>query len=234
MSFSEKVKSEIMNNKYKKCCTTCLRYGELSTENKNMEIRELENVLKSVCCKKSYIKGLFLGSGCIVNPKTEYHFEIAVKQKAIAQFIIKLLEEFDIVAKYTKRNKDTFVIYLKDSEKIVTVLAIMEASNSLLEFENIRIEKDIINNVNRSVNCETANISKTINSSYKQINAINKIKEDVLTYSNLSEDLKQLCDLRLKYPNDSLDGLAKKFPKSISKSGIYHKFKKIIKVFKEL
>lgn len=234
MSFSEKVKSEIINSKFKKCCTLALRYGELSTENKDMIVNNITTITKNTCCKKSYIKGLFLGSGCIVDPKREYHFEVTVKKKDIAIFVINLLKDFDIEAKYIKRNKDTFVIYIKDSEKIVTVLAIMEANNSLLEFENVRIEKEIKNDINRTVNCETANISKTVDSSYKQIMAINKIKENISVYATLNDDLKRLCVLRLKYPSDSLELLSKKFSKSISKSGIYHKLKKIIKIAEEL
>lgn len=234
MSFSEKVKSEIINIKYSKCCTLSLRYGELSTEKKDITIQELKKITKNNCCKKSYIKGLFLGSGSIADPNIEYHFEVSVKTKPVADYVINLLEEFNIEAKYMKRNKDTFVIYIKDSEKISTILAILGANNSLLEFENIRVEKEIKNDINRNVNCETANISKIINSSYKQIKAIEKIKENNDVYISLNNDLKELCELRLKYPNNSLEELKEKYSYQISKSGLYHKIQKIMKIAKEL
>lgn len=233
MSFSEKIKSEIINNKMKNCCTLSLRYGELSTESKDISISLINKSLNKTCCKKAYIKGLFLGSGSITDPNKEYHFEISVKKKNIAEYILELLKDFNIQAKYIKRNKDTFVIYIKDSEKISTILAIMEANSSLLEYENVRIEKEIKNDINRNVNCETANITKTINSSYTQISAINKIKKNKDVYINLSDDLKEICNIRIKYPNDSLEEIRHKFSREISKSGIYHKFKKIIKISEE-
>ena len=231
MSFSEKIKDEILMSKNKKCCILPLRYGELITESKDIKIVEVKKIIKDSCCKKAFLKGVFLGSGCVVNPNTDYHFEITIKSKVYADYIVKLLSEFELAPKIIKRNSN-YVIYLKDSEQISTLLAILEANKAVLEYENIRISKSITNNINRSVNCETANLTKTIEAAVKHQEAINKlIKQN--KFNNLNPKLREIASLRQQYPEASLDELALKCSYKISKSGVYHRLNKIIKIAEE-
>lgn len=231
MSFSEQIKDEILMTKNKKCCVLPLRYGELITESKDIKITEVKKLIKDVCCKKAFLKGAFLGSGCVVNPNMDYHFEIITKSKAYADYIIKLLNEFELTPKIIKRNSN-YVVYIKDSEQIAILLAILEANKAILEYENVRVSKSITNNINRSVNCETANLTKTIEAAVRQQDAINKLKiED--RFDELNPKLKEIASLRMKYPEASLDELALKCSYKISKSGIFHRLNKIIKLAEE-
>lgn len=231
MSFSEQIKDEILITKNKKCCILPLRYGELITESKDIKIIYIKKLVKDTCCKRAFLKGVFLGSGCVVNPNTDYHFEVTTKLKAYAEYIAKIMKEFELSPKIIRRNS-SYVIYLKDSEQISTLLAVLEANKAVLEYENIRISKSITNNINRSVNCETANLTKTIEAAVKQQEAINKLKEED-RFDELNPKLKEIASLRLKYPEASLDELADKCSYEISKSGVYHRLNKIIKIAEE-
>lgn len=231
MSFSEQIKDEILMTKNKKCCVLPLRYGELVTESKDIKITDIKKLVKDTCCKRAFFKGVFLGSGCVVNPNTDYHFEITVKSKVYADYIMKLITEFELSPKIIKRNSN-YVIYLKDSEQISTMLAVLEANKAVLEYENVRISKSITNNINRSVNCETANLTKTIEAAVKQQEAIQKLKEED-KFNELNPKLKEIASLRLKYPEASLDELALKCSYKISKSGVYHRLNKIVKLSEE-
>lgn len=231
MSFSEQIKDEILMTKNKKCCILPLRYGELITESKDIKLTDIKKLLKDACCKRAFLKGVFLGSGCVVNPNTDYHFEVTTKSKLYSDYVIKLMNEFELNPKQIKRNSNN-VVYLKDSEQISTLLAILEANKAVLEYENIRINKSIKNNINRSVNCETANLTKTIEAAVKQQEAINKLKHEG-KFIELNPKLKEIASLRLEYPEASLDELADKCSYKISKSGVYHRLNKIIKLSEE-
>jgi len=231
MSFSEQIKDEILMTKNKKCCILPLRYGELITESKDLTLSELKKVVKDTCCKKAFLKGIFLGSGCVVNPNTDYHFEVTTKSKSYADYVIKIMNEFELNPKQIKRNSN-HVIYLKGSEQIATLLAVLGANKAVLEYENIRISKSITNNINRSVNCETANLTKTIEAAVRQQEAIKKLKA-ADRFNELNPKLKEIASLRLKYPEASLDELAEKCSYKISKSGVYHRLNKIIKLAEE-
>lgn len=228
MSFSEQIKDEILMTKNKKCSIIPLRYGELITESKDLKLPDIKRQVKDICCKRAFLKGVFLGSGCTVNPNTDYHFEVTLKSKAYADYVIKLMAEFYVFPKLVKRASN-YVVYLKDSEQISTLLAVLEANKAVLEYENIRISKSITNNINRSVNCETANLTKTIEAAVKQQEAINKLKADG-RFNELNPKLKEIASLRLKYPEASLDELALKCSYKISKSGVYHRLNKLIKL----
>lgn len=228
MSFSEQIKNEILMTKNKICCILPLRYGELITESKDLKIIDIKKILKNTCCKRAFLKGVFLGSGCIVNPNTDYHFEITLKSKAYATFVMNLMVEFTLNPKLLKRNSN-YVVYLKDSEQISTLIAVLEANKAVLEYENIRISKSIKNNINRNVNCETANLTKTIEAAVKQQEAITKLKNED-RFNELNPKLKEIASLRIKYPDASLDELALKCSYKISKSGVYHRLNKIIKL----
>lgn len=233
MSFSEEIKKEILNNeKVKLCCKTAMRYGELYTETKDMTQKEVKEIIKvKLCCKKSFLRGVFLGSGYIVSPESEYHFEVSLETKSQANFVMSLFSDFGIATKCIKRNK--YVVYSKDSENISNILRVFGATSSLTTFENIRIEKSIKNDINRGINCETANLNKTVSASYKQVQAIEKLKKTGV-YDALSLKEKELCTLRKRYPDKSLEELAQLCNYPVSKSGVYHKLNKIIKMAENL
>lgn len=231
MSFSEKIKNEILMTKNKKCCILPLRYGELITEARAISVLELKKTVINKCCKKAFLKGVFLGSGCVIDPNKDYHFEVTVKAKVYATYVINILAEFGINAKYIKRANG-YVVYIKDSDNISMLLAIFNANSAMLEYENIRINKAIKNDINRSVNCETANLNKVVEAAVKQEQAINKLKKDG-KFSGLDERLRTVANLRLKYPDASLDELVQNCTFKISKSGLYHRLNKIVKLAEE-
>lgn len=231
MSFSEKIKDEILLNKNKKCCILPLRYGELMTESKEIVIPELKKLLKNTCCKKAFLKGLFLGSGCVIDPNKDYHFEISVESKVYANFVIELMKEFNLNAKFIKR-KSTYVIYIKGSDEIAIALALLGANKAVFEYENVRINKSIKNEINRTVNCETANLNKVVEASVRQRQAIEKLKKED-KFSLLNAKLREIASLRLENPDVSLDELASLCSYKISKSGVYHRLNKIIKLAEE-
>ena len=166
MSFSEEIKKEILETRNKKCCVIPLRYGELITESKDITVAELKKIITKSCCKKAFLKGVFLGSGCLVNPNSDYHFEVSLKGKTHANYVMKIMEEFGLLPKTIKRNQD-YVVYIKESEQIATMLRIFEANKAVFKFEDVRINKSIKNDINRTVNCETANLNKIAKASYK-------------------------------------------------------------------
>lgn len=246
MSFSSDIKKEILDNfsssKNKECCIQAERFGEYITEVKQKKEIEEEfivyfNISKlSECCIRAILKGVFLSSGCIVNPENDYHFEVVFKNKACAEYIQDLLSVLDFTPRILKRERiNSYAIYIKEAEQISLLLSLLGASKSLLKFEGIRVEKNVKNNINRNINCETANLSKTILSSVKQIDAIKKLKKSG-RFDNLNDKLKLTAYLREKYPHASLDELAKKISAEgkVSKSGIKHRLDKIIELSEEI
>ena len=180
----------------------------------------------------AYVRGCFLGSGSINNPENKYHIEFIVKDRNIADEILQILNKYNI--HFKKLEKENAVsLYSKDGEEISKFLAFIGANSSVLKFEDIRVYRDMRNNVNRIVNCETANLSKTVNAAVKQIDAINKLKESG-KYNSLSENLKEIAELRIKYPEVSLIELGKMLNPPIGKSGVNHRMKAILKLVEEL
>lgn len=181
---------------------------------------------------RAYVRGCFLGSGSINNPENKYHIEFIVKDINIADEILQILNKYNI--HFKKLEKENAVsLYSKDGEEISKFLAFIGANLSVLKFEDIRVYRDMRNNVNRIVNCETANLSKTVNAAVKQIDAINKLKESG-KYNSLSENLKEIAELRIKYPDVSLVELGKMLNPPIGKSGVNHRMKAILKLVEEL
>lgn len=181
---------------------------------------------------RAYVRGCFLGSGSINNPENKYHIEFIVKDRNIADEILQILNKYNI--HFKKLEKENAVsLYSKDGEEISKFLAFIGANSSVLKFEDIRVYRDMRNNVNRIVNCETANLSKTVNAAVKQIDAINKLKESG-KYNSLSENLKEIAELRIKYPEVSLVELGKMLNPPIGKSGVNHRMKAILKLVEEL
>lgn len=242
MSFSSDIKREILydfsNQNIKDCCINAEKFGEYITVVKHKkEIKEnfvyfFEISKLSECCIRSVLKGAFLSSGCIVNPQSDYHFEITFKSKACMEYMLDLLSVLEFTPRYLKREKiNTYVIYIKEAEQISLILSLLGTSKALLKFEQIRVEKNVKNLINRNINCETANLSKTIQVSVKQLDAIKKIRE-AGKFDDLNEKLKHTAILREKFPNESLDYLASKTQgeEKITKSGLKHRFDKIIEI----
>ena len=191
-------------------------------------LRNIEN-LETEEEKKALIRGIFLGSGSINDPTKKYHLEILSKNKDVAQYIQNILKNFNIKAKILEMNN---TIYIKEGEEISKFLAFIGAQKAVLKYEEIRVMREIRNNVNRQVNCETANLNKTISASVMQIEAINYLKK-VKKYEELPTGLQEIAELRLEYPEMSLKDLGSLLEKPLGKSGVNYRLKKIIEIADE-
>jgi len=177
--------------------------------------------------KKAIVRGAFMGAGSINNPQKEYHLEITLSNKENRKAMIELLKGLGIQVKTLD-----LAIYLKDGEEISKFLALIGATKAVMQFEDIRIQKEMRGRVNRLVNCETANLNKTINASIEQIAAIKKLQETG-KLQKLDDNLKEIAILRLENPDMSLLELGKKLNEPLGKSGVNYRLKKIIKIAKE-
>mgnify|MGYP004609236725 FL=1 len=179
-----------------------------------------------------YIREAFIKSGSVNDPNKKYHLQIMFKEKAKAEEMQTLLNNFNIHAKIIKKEKD-YMLYLKDGEEISEFLALVGANKSVIKFEEIRVIKEKRNDINRLVNCETANLNKTINASVKQIEDIKKIKK-AGKFNELPETLKEIAEVRINNPEMSLIELGKLLDKPIGKSGVNHRLKKLSQISEEL
>lgn len=189
-------------------------------------------ILMQTCCKRAYLRGVFMAAGSISNPQKSYHFEIVCKSSSQAEQIQEILKGFDTDAKIVGR-KSHYVVYLKEGSNIVDCLNVMEAYVSLMNLENVRILKEMRNSVNRKVNCETANIKKTVNAAVKQIEDIELIR-DKAGFEKLPDVLKETARLRLEYPEATLKELGGYFDPPVGKSGVNHRLKKLSAIAEEL
>lgn len=176
-------------------------------------------------CVPCFFRGLFLSCGTITNPKSEYHLEFFLPDFEKAKYVSDLFEENGFTPKLIKRKK-IYSVYFKGSESIEDFFTYIGSSSTALSIMNEKIMKDIRNNENRRNNCETSNISKTVDASFAQVKMINYLKEND-KYSLLSDDLKETAELRIAYPEESVNNLALLHNPPISKSGVYHRLKKI-------
>lgn len=182
-------------------------------------------IIQRECCKRAFIRGAFLASGSVSDPVKTYHFEIVCLSEAKAKQQQMIMETFNINARVIKRRK-YFVVYVKDSSQVVDLLNIMGAYNALMDMENVRIVKDMRNNVNRKVNCETANINKTVSAAVKQIEDIRFIQMSS-AFDELPESLQEMAELRVRYPEATLAELGQLLDTPVGKSGVNHRLKKI-------
>ena len=189
-------------------------------------------IFQKSCCKRAFLRGLFLCAGSISEPEKTYHFEIVCTTVGRAQQICDMMKIFNIEGKWITRKK-YYVVYIKDSSQNVDINNVMGAHVSLLELENIRILKEMRNSVNRRVNCETANISKTVSAAVKQIEDIIYIR-DTVGFSELTDGLKEIARLRLAYPEASLTELGKLLSTPVGKSGVNHRLRKLSLLADEL
>jgi hypothetical protein len=182
-------------------------------------------IVGTTCCKRSYIRGAFLASGSMSEPDKTYHLEMVDSHESHSRQLMHLVNHFEMDAKIIIRKK-YHVVYLKEGEQIVEFLNVIEAHTALMELENLRIIKEMRNNVNRMVNCETANLNKTVSAAVRQIIDITYIEETV-GLDKLSEPLEDLAKLRLEHSEASLLELGKMLSPQVGKSGVNHRLRKI-------
>lgn len=180
---------------------------------------------------KWLIKGIYLGAGSINNPEKKYHLEIGITQKDNAEKVVEYLKSFNIKSNIIEKNNQ-YAIYIKDGEEISKFLALLGANKSVLRFEEIRVQREMNNKINRIVNCETANLNKTINASIEQIEAIKRLKANK-KFEKMDEPLKEIAELRLENPNASLVELGKMLKNPVGKSGVNYRLKKIMEIANE-
>ncbi len=192
------------------------------------------DLVKKKCCKRSYLRGAFLAGGSVNNPETSsYHLEIASLYKEHNDSLCELMNKFGLNSKTLERKKG-YITYLKEAEKITEYLNIIGAVNALLRFEDVRIVRDMRNSVNRLVNCETANLNKTIGASIRQVENIRYINDTVGLHI-LPEKLREIAELRLHYTDVTLKELGEMVSGGIiSKSGINHRLRKIDEIAEKL
>ena len=211
MSFASDIKDELLG----------LKMWDMNSQMKQDE------QLARLCIREAFIK-----SGSMNDPNKKYHLEIMFKTKKKAEEMQTLLNNFNINAKIIKREKD-YMLYLKDGEEISEFLALIGANSSVIKFEEIRVLKETRNDINRLVNCETANLNKTINAAVKQIEDIKLIKKKH-KFSNLPENLQEIAELRIANPDVSLVELGKMLSEPIGKSGVNHRLKKLSAIAEDL
>lgn len=205
--------------------------------NENNEIGENFSITNNIvimkdCCKRAFIRGAFMAVGSISDPNKSYHFEIKCNSEKKAKQLIELLENYNIDGKMVAR-KGGYVVYIKEGEGIVDVLNVMEAHVSLMEMENVRILKGMSNYYNRQVNCETANIKKTVATSVRQIDDIDFIIQNKgIDY--LPEKLQDIAWVRKENPDASLQELGEMLDPPLGKSGVNHRLRKICQIAQEL
>ena len=211
MSFASDIKDELLG----------LKMWDMNSQMKQDE------QLARLCIREAFIK-----SGSMNDPNKKYHLEIMFKTKKKAEEMQILLNNFNINAKIIKREKD-YMLYLKDGEEISEFLALIGANSSVIKFEEIRVLKETRNDINRLVNCETANLNKTINAAVKQIEDIKLIKKKH-KFSSLPENLQEIAELRIANPDVSLVELGKMLSEPIGKSGVNHRLKKLSAIAEDL
>ena len=196
-------------------------FGEIEEEldiEKNVLLRERAS-------RRAFLRGAFLAAGSMSDPEKSYHFEITCATKEKAEQIKAVMQTFELDAKIVQRKK-YYIVYLKEGTQIVDVLNVMEAHLALMEFENVRILKEMRNEVNRKVNCETANLNKTVSAAVKQIEDI-KFIQGKTGFDELPDALRDIALARLEYPEASLKELGELVTPSVGKSGVNHRLRKL-------
>lgn len=214
MSFSSEARDEV-KNKY------------FTFKNRHSKITENREMIG----EKEFLMALFIRSGSVSDPDKLYHLDFVCDSSEEAKEALRAIGSFGIAAKQMQR-KGRPVVYLKDSEAITDMLALLGAHNALLRFENVRVERELRGTVQRRVNFETANINKTVSASLKQVEDIELIR-DRIGFADLPEQLREIALLRLDYPEATLQELSEKIPE-VGRSGINHRFRKIAKIADEL
>ena len=190
------------------------------------------SLLKQACCRRAFIRGAFLSCGSISDPTKGYHLEFVCETDRQALQIQEAIHSFDIEAKVVRRKKYD-VVYLKEGAGIVDLLNVMGAHVSLMNLENLRIEKEMRNSINRQVNCETANITKTVNAASRQLEDIQLIQTHI-GLSGLPEHLREIALVRLAHPESSLQELGGYLNPPVGKSGVNHRLRKLSEIASQI
>lgn len=182
-------------------------------------------LIKNTCCQRAFLRGAYLALGSMSDPQKFYHLEFVCTGLGQAEQLRSVIQGFEVEAKIVQRKK-YYVVYLKEGSGIVDLLNIMEAHVALMELENLRILKEMRNSINRRVNCEAANITKTVNAATRQIDDIILIR-DTYGFKNLPDNLRQMAEVRLEYPDTTLKELGDYLIPKVGKSGVNHRLRKL-------
>ena len=183
------------------------------------------SVTERTCCRRAYLRGAYLYGGSTTDPGKSYHLEIVCKNKKSADKIIELFETFDVDAKLVERGR-YYIVYIKDSNKIVLALNVFEAPVALMEYENTIIMKEMRNSINRQNNCDVANLNKTVSAAQSVISDIKQLM-GTAEYENLPDNIKEVAMLRVEYPDASLKELGEMLTPPLGKSGVNHRLRKL-------
>ena len=189
-------------------------------------------ITQNACCKRAFIRGAFLSSGSMSDPKKAYHLEIVISSLDKAEQLRDMIQTFSIDAKIVMRKKN-YVVYIKEGSQIVDLLNVMEAHIALMNLENVRILKEMRNSINRQVNCEAANINKTVTAASKQKEDILYIR-DTVGLGDLADGLEDIARLRIDYPEASLKELGAMLLPPIGKSGVNHRLRRLSMIADQL
>lgn len=183
-------------------------------------------IIRKSCCKRSYLRGAFLAGGSVNNPEgSSYHLEIASMYEEHCKALVELANGFGLNARCIERKKG-FIFYIKEGEKIIELLNIVGAHQALFKFEDVRIMRDMRNSVNRIVNCETANLNKTIGAAVRQIDNIKLLQKEI-GLENLPDKIREVAEIRLAHPDLNLTEVGEMLKVKVSKSGVNHRLRKI-------
>lgn len=192
-----------------------------------------ERLVHRQCCKRSYLRGAFMAAGSVNNPEgTSYHLEIACMYEEHSQSLLQLVNRYDLNARVIERKKG-FILYIKEGEKIIEFLNLIGAHQALFKFEDVRIMRDMRNSVNRIVNCETANLNKTIGAAVRQIENI-KFIQQAIGLDQLPPRLREIAEIRLQHPEINLVEVGRMLGGDVSKSGVNHRLRKIDEIATKL
>lgn len=206
----------------------------INEKNEDIRTKSLANrmLVQNACCKRAFIRGAFLSAGSMSDPEKSYHFEIVCDSEEKAGQLMEIINSFGMDSKIVMRKKN-YVVYLKEGAQIVDMLNVMKAHVALMDLENVRILKEMRNSVNRQVNCETANISKTVSAAVKQLEDINFII-NTRGLDSLPDNLKEIAQARLQYPQAPLKELGAYLETPVGKSGVNHRLRRLSEIAEEL
>ena len=187
---------------------------------------------RRTCCRKAWLRGAFLGGGSINRPEVEYHLELVSQNEGFAETLVQALRSFGLHAGLTTRKQD-YVVYMKEGNAVTSFLGIVGAHHALMEFENVRIVKGMRNQVNRLVNCETANLAKTVNAAVRQVELIRWIA-GTRGIASLPRTLREVAELRLANPEATLQELVDAFDGKLSRSGLSHRLRALERLGEKL
>lgn len=190
------------------------------------------SVPRKLCCRKAWLRGAFLGGGSVNRPEGEYHLELVTQNEDFAAALAQALKASGLTAGLTTRKQD-YVVYLKEGDAITAFLSLVGAHEALLAFENVRIVKEMRNQVNRLVNCETANLAKTVNAAVRQTETIRLIAGR-MGLAALPASLRVVAELRLSHPEATLQELVELFDGKLSRSGMNHRLRALERIGEEL